>query len=474
MGKNSLTKNISYNVINQIISLVVPLITAPYVARIFDAELIGSYSYVLANSSYFVLLENLGFTLYGQIKIASVRDNLEGRSRLFKEIYTLKLTFMLISLVLYAFIVFSQSEIITKKLSVIMFMNVIANGIDITWFFNGLELFKTIAIRNIITRVISLLLVLLLVRQETDIYLYAIIMQGATLTAYLLVLPIIKKYIGSTTDMVLHLKQHLKPAMVYFVPGLVTTIFSSTDKSMLGIMCNNYEVGIYEQANKISQVCMSAVSAVGNVLMPRAAYLYHSKNDRKDADKLLYKSLKIILFISLPVTFGISAISNEFIPLFFGPGYEKSSLLLAILSFNVAFTAWSNLIGQQCLISRDKQGKYNEAVIISAITNVIINFFLIKALQSKGAALASVIAAIISLGMVLLMCRNEIYLKKLFSGFFKYLIASIIMYIIVKKIYPFWEGTFIGLCIHILIGIVTYGLLLIVFSISKYGGKNDI
>lgn len=474
MGKRTLARNISYNIINQIIALIVPLISAPYVARIFNAELIGSYSYVLANSSYFVLLENLGFTLYGQIKIASVQDDLGERSRIFKEIYTLKWILMIISLILYGFVILSIDGTLTKRLGAIMFLNIIANGIDVTWFFNGLELFKTTAVRNIIVRVISLIFVLLLVKNAEDIYLYAIIMQGATLSAYLLVLPLVKKYIVFNGSKNLCLKKHIKPALVYFIPGLVTTIFSSTDKTMLGTMCSNYEVGVYEQANKIAQICMGAISAIGNVLMPRATYLYHHENNSDNANNLLYKSLKIVLFISVPVAFGISAISDEFIPFFFGPGYEKSSFLLNILSFNVAFTAWSNLIGQQCLISRDKQGKYNKAVIISAILNVIFNFFLIKGFQSEGAAHASVVASIGNLAMIIWMCRDELCIKKIFKGLFKYMLASIIMYIVVRKICYWKAGTVYSLFVHILIGIVIYMLTVQIINFLKCGEKNDI
>lgn len=464
MGKNTIVKNISYNIVNQIVSLIVPLVSAPYIARIFNPELIGAYSYALANSSYFVLLENLGFALYGQIKIASVMDDSKARSTAFKEIYILKLVLMTISLTLYCIVVLTVDDFVAKKLGAIMIINILANGIDVTWFFNGVEAFKTIAIRNIIVRMISLVLVLLAVREESDIYIYAIIMQGAALIAYLLVLPLLKKYIVYSNTENLCIKRHLKPAMIYFIPGLVTTIFSSTDKSMLGIICNNYEVGVYEQANKISQLCMSAISAIGNVLMPRATYLYHRGNGSLEADKLFYKSIKIVLLISLPVTLGISAISEEFIPLFLGKGYEKSALLLVGLSLNVLILSLNNLCGQQCLIARDRQRSYNISVIVPAIVNVMFNWILIPLMQSIGAVIASVFASIVTMAMILTASSDMITVKKLVRLSWKYMVASVFMYGVVKYCMLFRADHILGLAIHILIGIVLYIGFLIVMK----------
>ena len=94
MIPKKLSVNIVYNVLNQIVLFAIPLVTTPYIARVLSPELIGDYSFTLANSSYFVLLECLGFSLYGQIKVASVRDDREKLSCLFWEITLMKCILM--------------------------------------------------------------------------------------------------------------------------------------------------------------------------------------------------------------------------------------------------------------------------------------------------------------------------------------------------------------------------------------------
>lgn len=460
--EKSLVKNIAYNMVSQVVALIVPLITAPYIARVFNPEIIGSYSYALAVSSYFVLFECLGFPLYGQIQVAAYRNDKSTVTRLFWEIMLAKIMLMAFSIVCYAIIIGKPQMTTEYILKLIMMVNILANGLDVTWFLNGLEEFRVIAIRSIVVRLVNVVCIFVLISQEQDIILYALFMQGATLIANLSVYPIVFKEISWEKVEKLNLLCHFKPASIYFVPGLVTTIFSSTDKTMLGIFSNNYEVGVYEQANKISNICMSAISAIGNVILPRASHLYHSdKNYADRANTLVYKSFNLVVLIAMPVTFGMAAISKEFVPVFFGNGYEKSVQILELLCCNVLLTSSINLLGQQCLIARKKQKEYNYSIVLSAIVNVVFNYLLIRSLDSIGAAIASVAASVISLCMILLFSKVEISLKKLFSVLWKYLLSSIVMYILVSSTSRLLNGTIEGILVRCLLGASMYFFVLI-------------
>ena len=96
MKEKKISYNIIYSVLMQTASVIAPLIISPYIARVLSAELIGNYSYTLANSSYFVLIECLGLSLYGTIKIAMIRDDKRELSKFFWEIFWLKFILMII------------------------------------------------------------------------------------------------------------------------------------------------------------------------------------------------------------------------------------------------------------------------------------------------------------------------------------------------------------------------------------------
>ena len=101
MKKTSIIKNYIYSLIYQIIVMIIPLITTPYLSRILGANNIGIYSYTLSIVTYFVLVGSLGVSLYGQKEIAYVQDDIECRTQKFYEIFFMKLITMILSLIIF-------------------------------------------------------------------------------------------------------------------------------------------------------------------------------------------------------------------------------------------------------------------------------------------------------------------------------------------------------------------------------------
>ena len=444
--------NIFYNILNQIVSFIVPLILSPYVARVLSAELIGDYSYALANSSYFVLIEALGFSLYGMLKVSANRADKKYISTLFKEIMIAKFFLMVTCIIVYT-ISFVWTSSGNKILCAIMIMNIISTGIDSTWFLMGMEDFKTTALRNIAVRLVNIVLIIILVKSEKDFLIYAIIMQLSNVISYIVVFPTVKKYIISSKVSFKNILKHTIKSLIYFVPGIVNTIFTSADKTVLGAFANSYEVGVYEQASKICSLCGSVINSISNVVMPRVTYLNHNASNEK-SKKFMFKTLHYASVVAIVVTVGIICISDEFVPLFFGLGYEKSAVLLKILAFNVLMSILANYIGQQCLISNDKQNQYNIAISVGAILNVILNLFMVERLQSVGVSVASVVSSGALFLVVLIFSREIISLKNIIQMDWKAIISAIIMFVTI-----YWlsfDNLFITLVVKVVVGAAVY------------------
>lgn len=462
MQNKKISSNLVYSLLIQISSLIAPLITSPYIARVLSPELIGDYSFTFANSNYFTLLECLGLTLYGMIETAKIRDDKKKLSKLFWEISLIKLFFTIVCVVVFfiAFVCLGGQNL--RQLYLIMIFNLLAVGIDTTWLLNGLEEFKITAIRSIAVRVINIFLILFFVKSKEDIIKYALIMQGSTFVSYAVMFPTTIKRITFVPLKELNIWRHLKPSLVYFVPGIITTVFQSTDKSILGIFSTSYEVGVYEQACKICQLFACMISAVSNTILPRAAYL-HSNSDKKAESEMLFKtSIRICLFAALPICFGASAIADSFIPVFFGSGYEKSALLLKILCINIFFIALSNFYGQQALMARGKQKEYNISITISAVVNVALNLALVKAFQSTGVSIASAAAGLISFMIISHYGKDMMSLRTAFCISRKYLAAAALMFICIFKIH--FESNSLTVLVQIPIGILVYFTALVIFK----------
>ena len=472
MQEKKISINIFYNILNQIVSFIVPLILSPYVARVLSAELIGDYSYALANSSYFVLIEALGFSLYGMLKVSANRADKNYISTLFKEIMIAKFFLMVICIIVYTIsFVWTSSD--NKILCAIMIMNIISTGIDSTWFLMGMEDFKTTALRNIAVRLVNIVLIIILVKSEKDFLIYAIIMQLSNVISYIVVFPTVKKYIISSKVSFKNILKHTIKSLIYFVPGIVNTIFTSADKTVLGAFANSYEVGVYEQASKICSLCGSVINSISNVVMPRVTYLNHNASNEK-SKKFMFKTLHYASVVAIAVTVGIICISDEFVPLFFGLGYEKSAVLLKILAFNVLMSILANYIGQQCLISNDKQNQYNIAISVGAILNVILNLFMVERLQSVGVSVASVVSSGVLFWVVLIFSREIISLKNIIQMDWKAIISAIIMFVTI-----YWlsfDNLFITLVVKVVVGAAVYITILAILreEIIQEGFSNII
>ena len=116
----------------------------------------------------------------------------------------------------------------------------------------------------------------------------------------------------------------------------------------------------------------------------------------------------------------------------------------------------------QYLIQVKKQNIYTITVIIGATVNFILNFILINIFKSVGAAIASVFAETAILVAQLIFVRKEINIKNVYNGAWKYILSSIIMFIITILLKDITNNQFYNLIIQMGTGVCIYfGMLLI-------------
>jgi O-antigen/teichoic acid export membrane protein len=173
-------KNFIYNFIYQILILILPLITVPYVSRVLGADGVGTYSYTYSIAYYFMIIAMLGLNNYGNRRIAKVRDNKEDLSKEFWSIYKLQLITSSIMIILY-FLYVSLFATKYKLIAFIQILYVASSMLDINWFFFGIEKFKLTITRNTIIKVFSLILIFIFVKNENDLWKYTTILSSSIL-----------------------------------------------------------------------------------------------------------------------------------------------------------------------------------------------------------------------------------------------------------------------------------------------------
>lgn len=164
MQKNSVKTNYIYHVAYQSLTMLTPLITTPYISRILQPDGIGAYSYTYTMVQYFILIGNLGFSTYGQIEVAKYNDDSKKCSQIFWEIFLLRTTIFLFCLVGYGGFIWCVKRY--KKIYIILSILLLSNVLDISWLYFGFEDFKSVSIRNIAVKLISIVGIFCLLRKK--------------------------------------------------------------------------------------------------------------------------------------------------------------------------------------------------------------------------------------------------------------------------------------------------------------------
>lgn len=463
MGK-SVKKNIAYNFAYQILAVVLPLITTPYISRILGPEKVGEYSYSYAIAYYFVMFTLLGLNNYGNRSIASVRDNKELLSREFWGIYILQMSTGCIAIMAY---IYFGLFILNTKMTWILLLYVISAVIDINWFFFGLEEFKITVVRNSVVKILSTIAIFVFVKNVNDVYIYALIMTIGFIVSQLVVWPFIRKYITVCKICKHDVIRHIKPNLILFIPIIAVSLYKVMDKIMLGILANTTEVGLYEASERILQIPMALVQSMGVVMLPKITNLL-ANNDEDTSNRYFKQSISFAVFLSSSMCFGIMGVSRYFVPLFYGPGYEKCILLYQILLPSCVFLAFANVIRTQYLIPRKLDRIFITSVIIGAIVNMAINIILIPRYASIGAAIGTLIAEMLVCVYQAIKIRKEVNIVKYSKDSLLVAIPAMVMYVILININLHFSNV-INVLLLIVIGIIIYliGALIILIIFKK-------
>lgn len=460
MAKKSVSKNYIYNLVYQILLMVIPLITTPYLSRVLGAENLGIYSYTLSIATYFVLFGSLGVALYGQREIAYVRDDKDKLSKTFFEILFFRFVSMAFSI--FTFYLFFCLNGNYKVYYRILLLELVANSLDISWLFQGLEEFKKITGRNIVVKLISLVLIFTLVKTKNDLWLYVVIYVLSDVIGNLSLWPYLPKYVNKVKPKRLNLKKHLRPILALFIPQIAVNIYTVLDKTMIGLISGNMVAeGNYEQSQNIVKTALTVVTALGTVVSPRIANSM-SNHDTEKINEYLSKSFRFVWFMGIPVMFGIMGIANTLVPWFLGSEFNDSVALIMLGSPLIMAIGLNNVTGLQYLVPVKKQKLFTLSVVIGALFNFTLNSIMIPIYGANGAIIASVLAEFLILTIHILGIKKDIDIKMIYKGSLKYIVSGIIMFSVVYfigiKMNPTMSTTFL----QILVGIIIYTLLLII------------
>ena len=458
---NSIKKNFIYNLIYQILIVLFPLVTSPYISRVLGSDGLGVYSYRYSIANYFVIFSMLGISTHGNRSVAMVRDDREKVSQTFCDIYVTHLIISVLVTTIYLFYVLNMVNV-NRDIAMIEMIYVISAIFDINWFFFGIERFDLTVIRNITVKVISVISIFVFVHERTDVWKYALIMSLGTLISQSFVWIYLRKYIDFRKPTLKGIIAQIKPMLVLFLPVIAISVYKLMDKIMLGAMTTMSEVGIYENGEKINSLTSGIITALGTVMLPRMTNLA-AKGKKNESKKYINISIQFVSLLAAAIAFGIASIGDVFAPIFFGEEFLRSGYVIEFLGPTIIFVAWADVIRMQYLIPNQKDKIYIISMIMGAIVNVCLNAVLIPSVGAVGAAIGTIGAEGTVFVIQAFESRKELPLKKYMFEIIPYIVNGLIMYATVTVVKNILAMSLLGLLLEIAIGAFVYIVLTLLY-----------
>lgn len=421
---------------------------------------IGAINFLNSVISYIVLLTSLGIPMYAVKEVAKYRDDRLKRDQITIEILLLSFLLCLVGYVAVWLLARFVPQIHSQSaLFYVLSLSIVFNTVGVNWFYQAVEDFKFITIRALIIRTLSAAALFLFVKQPSDLLIYGLIIVGSTVGNNIINLIHLRQIIDVKSLQIkrLNLIKHIKPTLQLFIFNLIVSFYIHLNSVMLGFISGDEQVGFFTAGTKISHIGLTLLSSISTVLLPRCSNLL-AKGNADEFNRVIGKSLSLILGLSLPMTIGLILLATPITLVFCGTEYYESIPILILNAPVIVFIGLTNLMGIQILYPKDKINIVLWSVSCGAVVNILLNILLIPSYNAVGAAIATLIAEL-SVLLFQIIFGNRYLPFKISSLFnFKYIAATIIMSISIILVLCLVHGNVPQLIIGVLIGIIVYAV----------------
>jgi len=461
MKEENVKVNFIYQSAYQILTILLPMLLSPYVARVLGADGIGVYSYTYSIVSYFVMAAGLGLHNYGNRCVASARDDKEKLSQTFSDLYALHVIISVIIMIAYGFYIaaFGGEH---KIIFLIQGLYLIGQLLDINWFYFGIEKFKLTVTRNAVIKLLTVVCVFLFVKTKEDLWKYVSILAVGAAVSESLVWFFVKRYINFVRPNVKSFKKHIGPMFILFIPSIAVSVYKVMDKIMLGGMTGTFAVGLYENSEKIINICIGFVTALGTVMLPRMSHLV-ATGRVEESERMVQKSSRFILILSYAMCFGVIGVAKVFPTVFWGDEFGSCDVLLMGLAVSLPFTAIANVVRTQILIPQHREKPFVFAVCVGAVVNFIINYICIPKFGAFGAVIGTICAEAVVCLIQLVATQKKIPIWKYIVRSAPFAVIGMVMAVAVRITGDLLGTSVVSLLAQVVIGGFVYCAMALVY-----------
>lgn len=468
----SLKKNFLWNASYQVLLVLAPLVTTPYLSRVLGAEQVGVYSYTYSIANYFVIFDTLGMANYGVRTVSSAGGDRTLRSRLFWGAYASQLAVAVpVAIAYFSYLLVAPQGGLLVAATWSLW--VVSAALDVSWLFFGVEEFRLPTERSFATKLLSIVAIFAFVKGPEDLWVYCLAISASYFANQVLMWPFVGRHVDFVCPSWSDVRRHFGPNLRLFAPVVAISLYTALDKIMLGAISGMEQSGYYEYAEKISKMPMSVITALGTVMLPRMTSAL-AEGRRGEARGLLASSMWVMQAAAMGLAFGIAAVAPEFCPVFFGPGYDECARIMPVVAAVIPIISASNVIGVQYMLPTFSDRAYTLSVCAGAVVNVGLNLVLLEPLGALGAAAATVAAEFAVLTFQCWVVRGELPILRYVMDAAPFAVCGALMLLCVRLFAFFDLGypSIAGLFIEVVVGTLVYCVLAFAWCLAT--GKGNL
>jgi len=386
----SVKTNLFLQVFHQLVVFAVPLLTAPYAARVLGSKALGTYHYILSVATYFMMLAALGIATYGQREIARARrDPLELR-RTFWSLFLDHLAASFVALAAYAvFVFFFARE--NRAACLLAGFFVLTAAIDLTWLFSGLENFRAVVFRNLFVKLLFLVLLFAFVRDRGDWLRYVAICAVGNFAGNLFLAPAALRAVPPVRVSRRDCARHWKPLFVFFSVVAAMALYTVFDQTLLGLFASKEDVAYYTYAAKLIEIPNGVLGAIGVVLFPRAcALLAEGRND--EVRRYARLALMLVSMLGAGTVCVACAIGRELVTAYLGGEFAKAGTMLLLMSPICYVIALGDIARKLWMVPRGMDRAFTLVIWGNAAVNLVLSAALLPVVGAYGVIVGTLAA----------------------------------------------------------------------------------
>ena len=442
-----------------------PLILSAYISQKLLAEGVGKVVYAQTIATYFTTIASLGLPIYGVKVIAQCGEDVQSRTRRFCELFSINAFSTFICAAAYFVFVnhfphFFGREMLFNVMGILLIMNFF----NISWFYQGIEEYKFIAVRGIVVKIVSLAATILFVKDTEDFIIYALIYCLGVCGNNIANMCNLHNHVDLlSAKNNIHIKQHIRPLLFMLASALATEVYTMLDSTMLEYFYGEAYVGYYSNSVKIVRVVYSVITAGVATFYPRIS-LFIKRGEFSDSNRLLGIGTHIIILLGIPAVLGLALVADCMVPLLFGSSFLPAISSMRVLSILIMVFAVSYFLGHIVLIATGNEKHILFTTVAAALINFTLNSLLIPVYKHVGASVASVIAEC-TVGLLLITKARKYFEIKVKPSFIaSIIISNVAMVISVVTVKMLCTDVLVCLLASVFIGAGSY---LLALTLSK-------